>query len=128
MIERQLDGAHRAFVSAQIVQALFEMARLLSGQFAGVQPFDRIVHLFGEKLALMKDDELGAGRASRLNEEAVIRILIAIPINRRRGFERPGVAVKHGQSRLFEIEFNFGLENIQVRFHPVRLHQVRFHQ
>src|ERR1700684_2764726 len=99
MIEGQLDGANRSFVGTQVVQTLFEVARVLSGQFASVQFFDSLVDLLGEKLALMKDNEPGPGRPRGLNEQPIVRILVAIPIHRRRVFERAGVAVKYGQPR-----------------------------
>ena len=36
MIERELDGANRAFVGAQVVQALLKVARFLRRQIASV--------------------------------------------------------------------------------------------
>src|ERR1700733_3917556 len=67
MVERQLDGANGTFVGAQVVQPFFEMTRVLRGQFAVVQLLEGVVDLLGKKLALMKDDKLGACRARRLN-------------------------------------------------------------
>ena len=57
-----------------------------------------------------------AARAD-LNEQPIVRVLFAIPIDRRRGFQRSRVAVEHGQPRFLQVHLNFGLQNIEVRFH-----------
>ena len=127
MVERQLDGANRPFVSPQIVQPLLELPRLLGRQFTSVQLLNRLVDLFGEKLTLVEDDQPRTGRARRLHEQPIVGILLAIPIHRRSGFQRPGVAVKHAQSRLFQVELNLGLQNIQVQFHRCRVRYQTLH-
>ena len=77
----------------------------------------RVVHLLGKKLALVKHQDFGAGGVRGLNKLAVIGVLIAIPIDHGHGVQLPGVTVKNNHSHFFQVDLDLGLKNVQIRFH-----------
>ena len=89
-------GAEReSLVHAQVVQPLLEFTALVALQLAIAQLFECINHLLCCKLALVKDDHLRSGGSRRFDKQLVIRVFIAVPVNRRRRFEHSRVTVEN---------------------------------
>src|SRR5258708_21476450 len=95
MIEGQFNVTNESLVHAQVIQPLLEFTALVALQLAIAQLFECINHLLCCKLALVKDDHLRSGGSRRFDKKLVIRIFIAVPVDRRRGFEHSRVTVEN---------------------------------
>jgi len=103
MIEGQFNVADKSLVHAKFTQAPLEFTAFVARQIAIGQLFERIHYLLGAKFTLVKNDHLRSSRLRRLNKQLVVRVFIAVPVNRGRRFEHSGVSVENSQTGFLQV-------------------------
>src|SRR5882757_5244355 len=85
MIEGQFNVTDESLVHAKFTQAPLEFTAFVARQIAIGQLFERIHYLLRAKFMLVKNDHPRSGGLRRLDKQLVVRVFIAVPVNRGRG-------------------------------------------